>query len=50
MGEMRERMLRGELFIADDPESQAEFERVQELLAHFNGSAPGAAASSSVPV
>ncbi|MGZ5311848.1 MAG: sugar O-acetyltransferase [Solirubrobacterales bacterium] len=42
MGEMRERMLRGELYIADDPENQAEFERVQELLARFNGSAPGA--------
>ncbi|MGZ5413164.1 MAG: maltose acetyltransferase domain-containing protein, partial [Solirubrobacterales bacterium] len=34
-------MLRGELYIADDPENQAEFERVQELLANFNGSAPG---------
>jgi maltose O-acetyltransferase len=43
MGEMRERMLRGELYIADDPENDAEFGRVQELLARFNGSAPGAA-------
>jgi maltose O-acetyltransferase len=42
MGEMRERMLRGELYIADDPESRAEFGRAQELLARFNGSAPGA--------
>src|SRR3954447_6977958 len=42
MGEMRERMLRGELYIADDPENAAEFGRVQELLARFNGSAPGA--------
>ena len=39
---MRERMLRGELYIADDPENEAEFGRVQELLAEFNGSAPGA--------
>jgi maltose O-acetyltransferase len=42
MGEMRERMLRGELYIADDPESEAEFERAQELLARFNGTPPGA--------
>ena len=42
MGEMRERMLRGELYIADDRDNAAEFVRVQELLASFNGSAPGA--------
>ncbi len=42
MGEMRERMLRGDLYIADDPDNAAEFARVQELLASFNGSAPGA--------
>jgi maltose O-acetyltransferase len=42
MGEMRERMLRGELYISDDAENAAEFARVQELLARFNGSAPGA--------
>jgi maltose O-acetyltransferase len=42
MGEMRERMLRGELYIATDADSQAEFARVQELQARFNGSAPGA--------
>ena len=42
MGEMRERMLRGELYIADDAENEAEFGRVQELLGRFNGSAPGA--------
>jgi maltose O-acetyltransferase len=42
MGEMRERMLRGELYIADDPDSAAEFARVQELLAEFNRAAPGA--------
>jgi maltose O-acetyltransferase len=42
MGEMRERMLRGELYIADDPESAAEFGRIQELLAEFNRAPPGA--------
>jgi maltose O-acetyltransferase len=42
MGEMRERMLRGELYIADDPESAAECARVQDLLARFNGAAAGA--------
>jgi maltose O-acetyltransferase len=42
MGEMRERMLRGELYIADDLENEAELGRVQELLARFNGSAPRA--------
>ena len=42
MGEMRDRMLRGELYIADDPDNEAELGRVQELLARFNGSAPDA--------
>ncbi|MBV9194584.1 MAG: sugar O-acetyltransferase [Solirubrobacterales bacterium] len=42
MGEMRERMLRGELYIAEDLDNAAEFGRVQELLAGFNGSAPAA--------
>jgi maltose O-acetyltransferase len=42
MGEMRERMLRGELYIADDADNEAEFERVQELLADFNTSPPRA--------
>ena len=42
MGEMRERMLRGELYIADDPDNEAEFSRVQNLLARFNRSAPTA--------
>jgi maltose O-acetyltransferase len=42
MGEMRERMLRGELYIADDAENEAAFGRLQELLARFNGSRPGA--------
>jgi maltose O-acetyltransferase len=39
---MRERMLRGELYIADDRDNAAEFARVQELLASFNGLPPGA--------
>ena len=42
MGEMRERMLQGELYIADDAESAAEFGQVQELLARYNGAAPAA--------
>src|SRR5688572_23569012 len=42
MGEMRERMLRGELYIADDAENEAEFGRTQELVSRFNGSAPSA--------
>jgi maltose O-acetyltransferase len=42
MGEMRERMLRGDLYIADDRDNEVEFGRVQELLARFNGTAPGA--------
>src|SRR4051794_26975528 len=39
---MRERMLRGELYVSGDPESEAEYGRVQDLLARFNGSPPGA--------
>src|SRR6476469_1964093 len=42
MGEMRGRMLRGELYIGGDPENVAERGRVEELLAGFNGSAAGA--------
>jgi maltose O-acetyltransferase len=42
IGEMRDRMLRGELDIADDAEREAEFGRVQELLAQFNTAPPGA--------
>jgi maltose O-acetyltransferase len=42
MGEMRNRMLRGDLYMWGDPESEAEFARVQELLGHFNRSAPAA--------
>src|SRR3954447_299687 len=42
MGEMRDRMLRGELYIGEDAESASEYGTVQELLARFNGAAPGA--------
>jgi maltose acetyltransferase-like protein len=42
MGEMQERMLRGELDIADDAENAAECGHVQELLARFNGAEPAA--------
>jgi maltose O-acetyltransferase len=41
MGEMRDRMLRGELYIADDPDIEADYLRVQEQLACFNATAPG---------
>src|SRR5215204_7538632 len=36
MGEMKERMLRGELYIADDPALAADFARAQELLDRYN--------------
>jgi hypothetical protein len=39
---MRDRMLLGELYIADDAESEAIFARVQELVARFNAAPPGA--------
>lgn len=42
MGEMRDRMLRGELYVADDPDNAAEYGRIQELLARFNACAPRA--------
>ena len=42
MGEMRERMLRGEMYLANDRESAAVFGRVQAMLAQFNASPPGA--------
>jgi maltose O-acetyltransferase len=42
MGEMRERMLRGELYIAEDAENEAIYARVQDLLARYNASAPRA--------
>lgn len=44
MGEMRERMLRGELYVADDLDNEREFGRIQELLARFNACAPSAQA------
>jgi maltose O-acetyltransferase len=36
MGEMKERMLRGELYVADDPDLAADFARAQELLDRYN--------------
>jgi maltose O-acetyltransferase len=39
---MKERMLRGELYIAGDPELAADFARAQELVARYNAAAPGA--------
>lgn len=40
----REKMLAGELYLASDPELVAAQARAQELLAAFNGAAPGAEA------
>ncbi len=37
---MRNRMLRGELYVADDRDNEAEYGRIQELLARFNSCAP----------
>lgn len=36
MPEMKQRMLRGELYVADDPEIQAEQARAQELMERYN--------------
>jgi maltose O-acetyltransferase len=36
MSEMKQRMLRGELYIADDPELAADHARAQELLERYN--------------
>ena len=36
MGEMKERMLRGHLYIADDSDLAADFTRAQELLDRYN--------------
>ena len=36
MGEMKERMLRGELYLAGDPELAVEHARAQELLERYN--------------
>ena len=41
MGRMKERMLRGELYVADDPDLAADFARAQELLDRYNRTAPG---------
>jgi maltose O-acetyltransferase len=41
MGEMRDRMLRGELYIADDPDLDADLARVEALLARYNATGPG---------
>jgi len=39
MGEMKDRMLRGELYIADDPDLAADNARAQALLERFNATA-----------
>jgi maltose O-acetyltransferase len=39
VGEQKERMLRGELYLADDPELQADAERCDRLLRAFNATA-----------
>jgi maltose O-acetyltransferase len=38
MAEMKERMLRGELYVFDDPELEADHARAQELLERYNAS------------
>ena len=42
MGEMKERMLRGELYLAEDPELAADFARAQDLVARYNATAHAA--------
>lgn len=42
MGEMRDRMVRGELYLSGDPDSRARYLRVQELLTRFNSAPPDA--------
>jgi maltose O-acetyltransferase len=37
MGEMKHRMLRGELYIADDPDIAADFASAQRLVERYNG-------------
>ncbi len=39
MGEMKDRMLRSDLYIADDEDLAADFERAQEILERYNRSA-----------
>src|SRR5215218_962510 len=36
MGAMKDRMLRGDLYVADDPDLAADFARAQELLGRYN--------------
>ena len=36
MSEMKQRMLRGELYVANDPEIQADAARSQELMERYN--------------
>ena len=38
MGEMKERMLRGDLYVADDEDLAADFARAQEILERYNRS------------
>src|SRR3954451_6723112 len=38
MGEMKDRMLRGELYIADDEDLAADFKNAQEILERYNAS------------
>jgi maltose O-acetyltransferase len=38
MGRMKERMLRGELYIADDEDLERDYARAQDLLARYNAS------------
>lgn len=42
MGRMKDRMLRGELYIADDEELEADFARAQDLVARYNATAHAA--------
>src|SRR3954469_21098188 len=39
MGEMKDRMLRGDVYIADDEDLAADFKRAQEILERYNASA-----------
>jgi maltose O-acetyltransferase len=39
MGDMRDRMLRGELYIAEDEDLERDFARAQNLLARYNATA-----------
>ena len=36
MGEMKQRMLRGELYLADDPDIQADAARGHDLMERYN--------------